>query len=411
VTDGNSGSNYHVTFVNASGSIGQAAITVTADAKTKTFGTADPPLTYNVTSGSLVAGDSFTGSLSRVAGETVAGSPYAIQPGTLSAGPNYHLTFVPANLTITPREGRVAYIGQTVFYTSGSSSTTTQATLSASVSDVDGSGLVSNATVTFTDLLSNKVLASGVKVAPVQNGDGTTGTANTIVTLSTGQYGAQEYLIEVKLTGNYKNTQQLDHDHGGTAQLGSTEYNAAHPQVTAMIPATANSTQGGVTLPKLATAAGKYGDATVASYTMGLKYNKGGSSPQGQVQLVLTRWDGTYYIKSNSITSLGFAPIPTGSKAPKDVTIYTKASIYKVAANGTLTSIDGNVSLRVDAHEGCVNAPCDSSTGDQIGFTVLSSKDSSLYYSNNWVYASDTKSWRTVMQDVTGPNGSAVVIN
>jgi hypothetical protein len=93
------------------------------------------------------------------------------------------------------------------------------------------------------------------------------------------------------------------------------------------------------------------------------------------------------------------------------VTIYTTARIYKVAANGTLTSIDGNVSLRVDAHVGCVNAPCDSSTGDQIGFTVLSSKDSSLYYSNNWVYASDTKSWRTVMQDVTGPNGSAVVIN
>ena len=91
------------------------------------------------------------------------------------------------------------------------------------------------------------------------------------------------------------------------------------------------------------------------------------------------------------------------------MTIYTKASIYKVA-NGVLTSVDGGVTLRVDAHEGCGTSPgCSGTGGDSIGFTVLSSKDSSLYYSNNWVFDSLTLAWKTVKQPVSG--ATAVVIN
>jgi hypothetical protein len=133
-----------------------------------------------------------------------------------------------------------------------------------------------------------------------------------------------------------------------------------------------------------------------------MKYNKGGTNPQGQIQLILQRADGTYYIKSNSISSLAFSnPDPT-TKVNRDVTIYTKASIYKVTGT-TLTSVDGNVTLRLDAHDG------GTAGGDTIGFTVLSSKDSSLYYSNNWTYDSKTLAWKTVMQAM--PNGTAVVID
>jgi hypothetical protein len=39
----------------------------------------------------------------------------------------------------------------------------------------------------------------------------------------------------------------------------------------------------------------------------------------------------------------------------------------------------------------------------------LSSKDSSLYYSNNWAYDSSIQGWRTVQQSVGGFGG--VVIN
>jgi hypothetical protein len=97
------GGNYDLSFVGANLTVTARAITVTADAKSKTYGEADPELTYKVTSGSLVNGDGFSGALTRDPGESVLGSPYAIKRGTLTAGGNYDLTFVGANLAITAR--------------------------------------------------------------------------------------------------------------------------------------------------------------------------------------------------------------------------------------------------------------------------------------------------------------------
>jgi hypothetical protein len=76
-------------------------ITVTADAKTKVYSNSDPALTYSVTGGSLVSGDSFAGALTRATGTNIGA--YPIQQGSLTAGGNYALTYVGANLTITPR--------------------------------------------------------------------------------------------------------------------------------------------------------------------------------------------------------------------------------------------------------------------------------------------------------------------
>jgi hypothetical protein len=70
------------------------------------------------------------------------------------------------------------------------------------------------------------------------------------------------------------------------------------------------------------------------------------------------------------------------------------------------------VTLRLDAHDGCaVNGTCVASENDTIGITVLSSKDSSLYYSNNWQYDPTVAGWRTIQQSVSGANGSAIRIN
>src|SRR5205814_7414734 len=63
-------------------------------------------LTYQLTSGSLANGDTFSGALTRVTGEN-AGA-YAIQQGTLTAGTNYALTYVGADLTITAGDSTVA---------------------------------------------------------------------------------------------------------------------------------------------------------------------------------------------------------------------------------------------------------------------------------------------------------------
>ena len=80
----------------------KAAITVTADAKGKIYGEADPALTYEITSGTLVGTDTFTGMLSRTAG-TDAGT-YPITKNTLSLNTSkYNLTYVGANLTINQK--------------------------------------------------------------------------------------------------------------------------------------------------------------------------------------------------------------------------------------------------------------------------------------------------------------------
>ena len=284
-------------------------------------------------------------------------------------------------------------------------------TLTASASGV---GDLTNATVTFTDILTNTVLAKGVKMSPVPGTS--TGTANTILTLSSGQYGAQEYLIEVSLGSSYKNCQQTGYvsNASGTYCAGwpvvaptDPAYQSAHPTVTVIIPSTINTMQGTAGITKLSTSAGTYGDATGVTYCVGMKYNNKGTNPQGQIQLVLQRADGTYYVKSNSISSLAFTT--NTADGTRDVTIYTKASIYKVSTGGALTSIDGNVTLRLDAHDGFVNGT--QVNDDMIGFTVLSSKTSALYYSNNWVYDSATRAYRTVMQTVTGSASTGVVIN
>ncbi|WP_024982411.1 MBG domain-containing protein [Flavobacterium succinicans] len=93
------GSNYTITYVSKDFTITAKPITVTAAAsQTKVYGTTDPVFAYTV-SPSLVSGDSFTGTLTRAAGENVG--VYAITQGSLSAGGNYTITYNGSNFTIT----------------------------------------------------------------------------------------------------------------------------------------------------------------------------------------------------------------------------------------------------------------------------------------------------------------------
>ena len=78
--------------------VGAIPVTVTADfGQSKIYGAADPTFTYTPSDPSVT----FTGALSRAPGENVGA--YAITLGTLSAGSNYAITFVPANFTITAK--------------------------------------------------------------------------------------------------------------------------------------------------------------------------------------------------------------------------------------------------------------------------------------------------------------------
>ncbi len=106
--------NYALTYVSNNLTVGQRAIEITADAKSKTYGDADPALTYQITSGSLVGSDVFIGNLTRTTGENVGN--YAIQQGAVTAGSNYNVTFVSNDLTISPRAITVTADGKTKIY-------------------------------------------------------------------------------------------------------------------------------------------------------------------------------------------------------------------------------------------------------------------------------------------------------
>jgi hypothetical protein len=136
--------------------VAKRAITATADAKSKNVGDVDPTLTYQVTSGSTVNGNTFSGALTRVAGETVGS--YAINQNTLALSSNYTLTYVGANLTINP-----VPVAKTVTASAGSN---------GSISPVGPVSVNSGANQSFTITPNSNyhvadVLVDGVSVGAV----------------------------------------------------------------------------------------------------------------------------------------------------------------------------------------------------------------------------------------------------
>jgi gliding motility-associated-like protein len=92
--------NYTISYVGNDFTITKKTLTITATpGQTKVYGAADPTSYAYTLSAPLLGSDVLTGALTRVAGETVG--PYAIQQGTLT-NPNYDITYVGNNFTITP---------------------------------------------------------------------------------------------------------------------------------------------------------------------------------------------------------------------------------------------------------------------------------------------------------------------
>jgi len=100
-------SNYALSFTGALLTINPAALTVVADPLSRTYGAANPTLTY-VTTG-LVNGDTLSGNLATSATTASSVGTYGITQGSLSASSNYALNFTGALLTINPAALTVTY--------------------------------------------------------------------------------------------------------------------------------------------------------------------------------------------------------------------------------------------------------------------------------------------------------------
>ena len=99
--------NYDFAFLTGKLTIGKKSASVTPDAASKTYGTADP--TFSGTLNGFLAADGVTATYSRTAGETVAGGPYMISATLSPAGVlgNYDITYNTASFTINKKAASV----------------------------------------------------------------------------------------------------------------------------------------------------------------------------------------------------------------------------------------------------------------------------------------------------------------
>jgi hypothetical protein len=111
-TDDDVTANYEITYTNGTLEVTKKPLTIMADIKLKAYGEDDPALTY--TSEGLINDDVITGSLTREAGEDVG--TYAIYQGGVTAGTNYAITYIGANLTINKKGLTVTAANNTITY-------------------------------------------------------------------------------------------------------------------------------------------------------------------------------------------------------------------------------------------------------------------------------------------------------
>lgn len=234
-------------------SIAQRAIGVTANALGKAYGALDPTLTYAVSSGSLVGSDAFSGTLSRAPGEN-AGT-YTIGQGTLTAGPNYALSFTGATFTINKAD-------QTISFTQPADPTFGDAPLQLSA--------------TATSSLAVSFAATGSCSVAQTNVLTILGAGSCVVTASQGGDGNHNAAPDVAYTLSVKKATPAVTAQGGTftydglthaATTGATGVGGA-----ALTPLTVTY-NGGSTLPKNA---GSY--AVVVSYAGSTDYIAGSAN-------------------------------------------------------------------------------------------------------------------------------------
>jgi hypothetical protein len=94
------GGNYAITYVGGTLSVARAGLIITALDQIKTYGDADPTLSYTIGGEGLQYGDALSGALLAPRGAAAAAGVHAITQGTLSANDNYALSFNPGTLSV-----------------------------------------------------------------------------------------------------------------------------------------------------------------------------------------------------------------------------------------------------------------------------------------------------------------------
>jgi hypothetical protein len=338
-------------------SVGSASVNGSGDATLTNIPNTRAPANYDVTATFTSTNPNFTGS---------------------SGGP--------VTLTVTKEDARAFYTGNLIFWGASSSATSATVTLSATIKDITAvdsvgdpdAGDIRNATVTF---LSNGSPVSGctnLPVSLVNAGDLKVGTVSCNATFSIGSSGATQYTIGIQVNNYYTRNDPADND-----------------VITVARPLSTNFITGGGYLV-LSSSAGRYaGDAgSKANYGFNVKYNKGGTNLQGNVNIIIRAGGRVYQIKSNSLTSLGVNPancLKATLTSPCKANFTSKANLTDITDPANPISLGGNLTLQMQMTD-----KGEPGSSDSIAFALYNG--SKLLFSSNW------NGTKTIEQTVGGGN-------
>jgi hypothetical protein len=181
-------SNYTINFTGDALAITPRTLSVAAQHQAKVYGTADPTLSYLASGFQLTdtAATVLTGTLSRVAGETVPGSPYGITQGTLVANSNYAISFSGEELVITPATPTITWANPvTILYGTALSGTQLNATETTSL---PGTFVYTPAAGTVLSVGSGQTLS--VSFAPDDNLNYTTASGSVLINVVEAKFSA-----------------------------------------------------------------------------------------------------------------------------------------------------------------------------------------------------------------------------
>ena len=302
-------------------------ITVTADAKEKTYGQADPALTYQITSGSLVGTDAFTGTLTRVAGENVGS--YEIQQDTLALSSNYDLTYDPAQLTIAQAASTVTVTCPTEPLTYNG------AALEPCSAQATGDGMDPLAlAVTYADNTNAGTATASAAWTGDANHTGSTGSATFVIaqadtglTVDPRTSTYSEQAVDVTFTATVSNTSTSVAVSEGTVTF------AVKQGGTTLASGTSATVAAGAASATLSLPAG----TAAASYTIDAIYNAGSNfnASNGSSTLTVDRRATTTTVQ-NANATFG------------DGTVTLQATVAATPAGGTTSTVNaGTVTFTV----------------------------------------------------------------
>jgi hypothetical protein len=380
--------NYNNASSTVNDAIAKAKLTATADNITRQYSDTIP---YTITYAGFVKGEDK--SVIDVLPMASSNATQASAPGSYTIVPsggsdnNYALSYVNGTLTVTQEDARSTYTGATVVATSTSSSTTANVTLTATIQDITAvtgdpaydayAGDIRNAKVMFVDGTTFAPISGWLTPVLVNNADPKTGTVSFPWTAPLGPNNT----VGIVIDGYYKRSVTTDNFIVDVYQPNG------------------DFITGGGYLTLANSAGLKSGDAgSKTNYGFNVKYNKGGTNLQGNINIIIRRKEAdniihVYQVKGNSMTSLGVGAVSNPSLAtPAPATFNGKASITDITNPSSPVAIEGNATLQVDMTD-----RGDPGANDSVGITVWN-KSGALWYSSNW------NGIKTVKQLIGGGN-------